>query len=50
MRTPEEMGNLLSGLGGGYVPAGPSGLSDARAGERAPDGAQLLLRGPEGSA
>src|ERR687892_2075189 len=25
MRTPEEMGNLLSGLGGGYVPAGPSG-------------------------
>src|SRR5215217_3607524 len=24
-RTPEEMGNLLSGLGGGYVPAGPSG-------------------------
>jgi cobaltochelatase CobN len=25
MRTPEEMGNLLSGLAGGYVPAGPSG-------------------------
>jgi cobaltochelatase CobN len=25
VRTPEEMGNLLSGLGGGYVPAGPSG-------------------------
>jgi cobaltochelatase CobN len=25
MRTPEEMGNLLGGLGGGYVPAGPSG-------------------------
>ncbi|HET7271262.1 MAG TPA: cobaltochelatase subunit CobN, partial [Rubrobacter sp.] len=25
MRTPEEMENLLSGLGGGYVPAGPSG-------------------------
>jgi cobaltochelatase CobN len=25
MRTPEEMGNLLTGLGGGYVPAGPSG-------------------------
>jgi cobaltochelatase CobN len=25
MRTPEEMGNLLSGLGGEYVPAGPSG-------------------------
>jgi len=25
MRTPEEMGNLLSGLEGGYVPAGPSG-------------------------
>ena len=25
MRTPEEIGNLLSGLGGGYVPAGPSG-------------------------
>ena len=25
MRTPEEMGNLISGLGGGYVPAGPSG-------------------------
>jgi cobaltochelatase CobN len=25
MRTPEEMGNLLSGLGGRYVPAGPSG-------------------------
>ena len=25
LRTPEEMGNLLSGLGGGYVPAGPSG-------------------------
>jgi cobaltochelatase CobN len=24
-RTPEEMGNLLSGLGGGYVSAGPSG-------------------------
>ncbi len=24
-RTPEEMGNLLSGLSGGYVPAGPSG-------------------------
>src|SRR5918994_1528909 len=24
-RTPEEMGNLLSGLAGGYVPAGPSG-------------------------
>ena len=24
-RTPEEMGNLLGGLGGGYVPAGPSG-------------------------
>ncbi len=25
LRTPEEMGNLLSGLEGGYVPAGPSG-------------------------
>jgi cobaltochelatase CobN len=25
MRTPEEMANLISGLGGGYVPAGPSG-------------------------
>ena len=25
MRTPEEMGNLISGLDGGYVPAGPSG-------------------------
>jgi cobaltochelatase CobN len=25
MRTPDEMGNLLRGLGGGYVPAGPSG-------------------------
>ncbi|MGI8860363.1 MAG: cobaltochelatase subunit CobN [Rubrobacteraceae bacterium] len=25
MRTPEEMRNLLAGLGGGYVPAGPSG-------------------------
>jgi cobaltochelatase CobN len=25
MRTPEEMENLLSGLGGDYVPAGPSG-------------------------
>jgi cobaltochelatase CobN len=25
MRTPEEMDNLLSGLEGGYVPAGPSG-------------------------
>ena len=25
MRTPEEMGNLIAGLGGGYVPAGPSG-------------------------
>ncbi len=25
MRTPDEMGNLLSGLEGGYVPAGPSG-------------------------
>jgi cobaltochelatase CobN len=25
IRTPEEMENLLSGLGGGYVPAGPSG-------------------------
>ncbi|HEX2183288.1 MAG TPA: cobaltochelatase subunit CobN [Rubrobacteraceae bacterium] len=25
MRTPEEMGNLLGGLAGGYVPAGPSG-------------------------
>ena len=24
-RTPEEMGNLLRGLSGGYVPAGPSG-------------------------
>ncbi|MDQ4127282.1 MAG: cobaltochelatase subunit CobN, partial [Actinomycetota bacterium] len=24
-RTPEEMGNLLRGLDGGYVPAGPSG-------------------------
>ncbi|HEU4494748.1 MAG TPA: cobaltochelatase subunit CobN [Rubrobacteraceae bacterium] len=24
-RTPEEMGNLLGGLAGGYVPAGPSG-------------------------
>jgi cobaltochelatase CobN len=24
-RTPEEMENLLSGLSGGYVPAGPSG-------------------------
>ena len=24
-RTPEEMGNLLHGLSGGYVPAGPSG-------------------------
>jgi len=24
-RTPEEMGNLLSGLSGGYIPAGPSG-------------------------
>src|SRR5918994_1915123 len=24
-RTPEEMGNLLSGLEGGYVPAGPAG-------------------------
>jgi cobaltochelatase CobN len=25
LRTPEEMENLISGLGGGYVPAGPSG-------------------------
>ncbi|MCA1688364.1 MAG: cobaltochelatase subunit CobN, partial [Actinobacteria bacterium] len=25
LRTPEEMGNLLRGLAGGYVPAGPSG-------------------------
>ncbi len=25
MRTPEEMSNLLRGLEGGYVPAGPSG-------------------------
>jgi cobaltochelatase CobN len=25
MRTPEEMSNLLTGLGGGYIPAGPSG-------------------------
>jgi len=25
MRTPEELGNLLSGLEGGYVPAGPAG-------------------------
>jgi len=25
LRTPEEMGNLLRGLSGGYVPAGPSG-------------------------
>ena len=25
IRTPEEMGNMLSGLEGGYVPAGPSG-------------------------
>ena len=25
LRTPEEMRNLLGGLGGGYVPAGPSG-------------------------
>jgi cobaltochelatase CobN len=25
LRTPEEMGNLLGGLAGGYVPAGPSG-------------------------
>ncbi len=25
MRTPQEMENLVSGLGGGYVPAGPSG-------------------------
>jgi cobaltochelatase CobN len=25
MRTPEEMSNLLGGLEGGYVPAGPSG-------------------------
>ncbi len=24
-RTPDEMRNLISGLGGGYVPAGPSG-------------------------
>ncbi|HSK99793.1 MAG TPA: cobaltochelatase subunit CobN [Rubrobacteraceae bacterium] len=24
-RTPEEIGNLLGGLSGGYVPAGPSG-------------------------
>ncbi|MBA2443061.1 MAG: cobaltochelatase subunit CobN [Rubrobacter sp.] len=24
-RTPDEMGNLLGGLDGGYVPAGPSG-------------------------
>jgi cobaltochelatase CobN len=24
-RTPQEMGNLLRGLSGGYVPAGPSG-------------------------
>src|SRR5829696_3584131 len=25
LRTPDEMGNLLGGLAGGYVPAGPSG-------------------------
>jgi cobaltochelatase CobN len=25
LRTPDEMGNLLRGLAGGYVPAGPSG-------------------------
>ncbi|MGH3144249.1 MAG: cobaltochelatase subunit CobN, partial [Rubrobacter sp.] len=25
LRTPDEVGNLLWGLGGGYVPAGPSG-------------------------
>jgi cobaltochelatase CobN len=27
---PDEMGNLLAGLGGGYVPAGPSGSPDPR--------------------
>jgi cobaltochelatase CobN len=25
LRTPEELGNLLRGLAGGYIPAGPSG-------------------------
>src|SRR3712207_8085195 len=25
LRTPEEMNNLLRGLSGGYVPAGPAG-------------------------
>jgi cobaltochelatase CobN len=48
LRTPEEVSNLLRGLAGGYVPAGPS--ADPRAGERAAHGTQLLLRGPEGTA
>ena len=45
-RTTEEIDGVLHALDGGHVPAGPSRLAAARAGQRAPDRPELLLHRP----
>ena len=45
---PTRSTNVLRALDGRYVPAGPVRLADPRAGQRAADRPQLLLRRPEG--
>ena len=47
-RTTDEVTHILHALDGGYVPAGPSGSPDPRAGQRAAHRPQLLLGGPQG--
>ena len=47
-RTTDEIDHILHALDGGYVAGGSVGLADARAGQRAADRPQLLLRRPEG--
>ena len=45
-RTSDEVGNLLRGLDGRYVPAGPSGAPTQGYGAHSAHWAQLLLRRP----
>ena len=47
-RATDEIANLLAGLDGRYVPAGPSGAPTRGVAHVLPTGPQLLLRRPQG--
>ena len=49
-RTADEIDNLLAGLDGRHVPAGPSGAPDPRRRPRAADRPELLRHRPQGRA